>query len=1283
MNFPKPKTRFVQRFCFRVSENVVFHFISQLHLIASSHLIIPHFLEINKIISLSQVAATSFTAMDDTQVTTFVVPNLHCNSCIFHIERALYLLQPRPNSVSHSIIAHTISVSHSHKLSPDDIAKVLDEAGFEVHDQKRLSNRFSHAVEQAVQRWRHDSSEIESLKRKRHTENCEECQSGKQESLVENDGRASVVCETSAGSDSTDVHTPKQKVYDHEKKQVEDTINVVTDAPPSEPHFEATIAIEGMTCASCTTAVTQALDAEPWVHSINVNLLSHSAKVIFDTEANKDKIVETIENIGYDASLQTVNALQPTGNEDTSRSSWQGTYAVSGMTCSSCVASITKQLEEKPWVQKVDVNLLSNNATVTFTGKKHAKQVVEVIEDTGFDAKLDSVVEESQSWSQNNSRVVAMQVNGMYCEHCPDKVLRAVRALESVEMKKALSIDDPVIEISYVPNAPRLNIRSIINAIQQQDDAFEPSVFHPPSIEQRSRDIHRREQLAIFYRLVISIISAIPTFIIGVVYMDLVPDHSSGRKYLMQQLGGVQRANWAMWILATPVYFLAANRFHRRALKEVWILWRPTSRAPLSRRFYRFGSMNMLICLGTSIAYWASFAQMMVAVAHRKRPDSDQKSETYFDSVVFLTMFLLIGRLIEAYSKAKTGDAVNALGHMRPHKALLVDEWQSNENGCIPTFQEVPTDLIDAGDIVRVLPASSPPCDGIVVSGSSQFDESSLTGESKLVDRSINDEVFAGTINKSSAINIRVTGTVGESVLDQVIATIREGQGKRAPMERTADILTSYFVPIITALAIMTWVIWMAFSLSGALPPDYLDVSVGGWAFWSLQFAIAVFVVACPCGLGLAAPTALLVGSGIAAQHGILAKGGGEAFQEASEIDVVAFDKTGTLTVGGEPKIVEAEVENGDEKLIFALVAKLEQDSSHPIARAAVDHCTSNLVLRIETLWTQEVPGKGMRGAFDISQLAHSGPKVMEVIVGNETLLTDNLVTIQTAQQTRLNAWKRAGQSIMLAAARSLPTSSKSEPDKPFHLAATFAASDPLRPEASSVIHSLQAHGISTWMISGDNADTAHAIARHIGISPSNVIAGVLPTEKSAQIKYLQQSQPRRPRRFRHPRPRATVAMIGDGINDAPALATADVGIALASGTDVAVQTAPFVLLNPSSSTQLDLRAVLTLITLSRTVFRRVRFNFAWALVYNIILVPLAAGVLYPAKRGGAHVRLDPAWAALAMACSSVSVVLSSLALRWSWLPGVGFRVEKVSRGSQKSCDDLMAGGEKVDVEKK
>lgn len=942
-----------------------------------------------------------------------------------------------------------------------------------------------------------------------------------------------------------------------------------------------------------------------------------------------------------------------------SRPTWRASLAIGGMTCAVCVNTITDELKKRDWVSKVTVNLISNSGTVEVDEESQAAQVVEAIEDLGYDATLDSVVrvetpsaaaaaaaaaaataaghppQTDGAHEDDHRRTVEIRIEGLYCEHCPDRIVHSLEGFRrtSLEILTKPNPRRPVLQLSYVPDAPVFTIRHILAAIEASDSALSASVYHPPTLEERSKLIRAKHQRQILYRVAFTGAACIPTFILGIVYMSLVPASNHGRMYLMDPwTSGISRGQIALFVLATPVYFFAADIFHVRAVKEIRTLWRRGSRTPLLQRFYRFGSMNTLISLGTTIAYVSSVSQMIAAAAYHDTETDD--ANFYFDSVIFLTFFLLVGRLIEAYSKSRTGDAVEMLGRLRPTTALLVDDGK--------TDSAVQADLLEYGDVVRVQHGASPPADGVVVQGQTTFDESSLTGESRLVAKTAGDAVYAGTVNEGAAVPVRVTGGAGKSMLDQIVAVVREGQTKRAPMEQIADLLTTYFVPVVTLVAVVTWVLWLGLGLGGHLPADYLDDMArshgggAGWIAFSLQFAIAVFVVACPCGLGLAAPTAIFVAGGMAARYGILAKGGGEAFEKASRVDCMVFDKTGTLTEGGEPTVTQSVVLD-ENKVVLAALQAVEANSSHPVAKAIVGFCgqtqTDSMDGRVDDL--EEIAGRGMRATFRPAQ-----GEALDVLVGNEALLADFGVAIPQAVTEKLQQWKSDAQSVALMAVRPV------RPDDAWTLAAALAIADPVRPEAAAILAALQARGIRVYMLSGDNAVTAAAVARQLGIPADQVIAEVLPTEKAAQIQSLQASLPA-PHRVSG---RASVAMVGDGINDAPALTQADVAIAVGSGSDVAISSADFVLV------QSHLQAVVTLLDLSRVVFRRIAFNFGWALIYNVLAVPIAAGVLYPIRTGGtSHIRLDPVWASLAMALSSISVVLSSLALR-SRLPGIGFR---------------------------
>lgn len=397
------------------------------------------------------------------------------------------------------------------------------------------------------------------------------------------------------------------------------------------------------------------------------------------------------------------------------------------------------------------------------------------------------------------------------------------------------------------------------------------------------------------------------------------------------------------------------------------------------------------------------------------------------------------------------------LGKLRPTTAILLERRGADKE----EDSVVQADLLDLGDVVRIPHGSSPPADGIVVQGESKFDESSLTGESRLVKKRLDDEVFSGTVNKGTPVLVQITGLAGKSILDQIVNVVREGQTKRAPMEQIADVMTTYFVPVITLTAILTWLIWLSLGLSGRIPSKWLDESSGGRVAWSLQFATAVFVVACPCGLALAAPTAIFVGGGLAAKHGILVKGGGEAFEKASKVDCVVFDKTGTLTMGGEPSITDFEIypdsDDVDEARKISFLAALkavEENSSHPITKVIVSFCTLLASEGAKIDNPEEIPGKGMETTYTGTTPESS----FELTVGNEALMTDFAVHISSAVAALLQKWKTETKSIALAATK--PVFLLIGAVTPaYTLVAALSISDPVRSEAPTIIRALQSYG--------------------------------------------------------------------------------------------------------------------------------------------------------------------------------------------------------------------------------
>lgn len=1233
-----------------------------------------------------------------TLTTTYFISNLHCPSCVEAIRETLGALVPRPEDIFVSIVSHSVVVRHAAFLAIDNISAAIEAAGFEIHSvfqdkspecsavevkiPERQTKEWHTSFESAVTSWvkpKLDGTNDDMRKREIHLEQCEQCRKeGGGVSLNINSEDALPLKPAPIITTSSKQSLDEFKSYGQTSPVSESFVTVGPVAPSKV--YKATIAITGMTCSSCVSAITHAVEQLPFVNSINVNLLTHSAVVSFNGEHRCDEVLSTIEDCGFDAVVEKLEETQDPSWRNTVAStkrleSWRATYAVGGMTCSRCTGFVTDALKQHPWIDQVDVNLVSNTATVVFYGKEHLPDIKETIEDVGYDATLDEIIPNGQTTHETVDRSVAIHIAGMFCHHCPENIHRKLTdSFEGVHrfenVPSPFSLESPILHIKYVPDAPAFTIRSIFKVIADLNPAFTPTVFHPPSIEERAREMHAQERKRILFRLVLCVVIAIPTFVLGIVFMSLVKSTHPIRKYLMGTMwvGNVTRLSWALFILSTPVYFFAADTFHRRAIKEVKAMWRPGSRTPWLHRLTRFGSMNMLISLGTTIAYLASIAELALAATKKA---TGSMEDSYFDAVVFLTMFLLIGRFLEAYSKAKTGDAVTSLGKLRPNEAVLFDAERGDT--------KIATDLLEVGDTVRVHHGTSPPFDGTILDGNSIFDESSLTGESRPVKKAIGDTVFSGTVNKGSPVKVKITSVSGTSMLDQIIAAVREGQTRRAPVERVADTITSHFVPFVIAVAITTWLVWLILGSAGGIPSDWKNDTAGGWALWSLRFAIAVFVIACPCGIGLAAPTALFVGGGLAAKHGILVRGGGEAFQEASSLDCIVFDKTGTLTQGGDPAVTDHKITaNQDNKLVLGILKALEENSSHPIARALVSFCNQKTHRTPAIVNVDEVPGKGLKGTLQIDG------KEIVAIVGNENFMADHNVAIDGDSAVALQSWKSQGKSVALMALFHQPTEGSATSNaSTWELACIFSIADPLRPEAIDVIQALKKRGIDVWMLSGDNPVTANAVGGQIGIPSSNIIAGVLPDQKAEKIKYLQQTltKTRKTSPFHVPllsklrakkTQRATIAMVGDGINDAPALSTADLSIAIGSGSDIALSSSSFILINSKLTT------ILTLLDLSRIVFRRVYFNFGWALIYNMIAMPVAAGVLFPIttgtkdmdmhhngvgmeggmamENGGLkHIRLDPVWASLAMALSSVSVVCSSLALR-SRIPGVGFR---------------------------
>ena len=1253
-------------------------------------------------------------------VTTALVNNIHCASCVSYIRDVFARFGGAVYRVETSTLSQEVRIHHAKSLHTSDIWLALSRNAFEIHsaitvnssgvtvEELNLTKYPDGWLEAASDRLippsqvsahsRISCLEFADKNKRTHLENCAACR--EEYSLRETNARpVSLKSITSDSGDAKLGNRQRQMQLDGAYTPpgvLRSMLNVGEKELPKSETVENTdrrdvqahnviLSIGGMTCASCATSISHVLSGLDFVQTVEVNLMTNSATVTYSgAKELSEKIVEAVEDTGFDASIADdhySSSSIPASNISLSKPDelrFKAVFNIGGMTCASCTSSIEESLRKLPFTESVNITLLANSAVVTFSDKKNLEKIVDTVKDLGYDCTIEhcdliELVPNAMADIIEAQRTIQMRIDGMFCKHCPTNIVDAINSKfpGHVHIDKPPSLKDPVMKILYTPTPPDFTIRDIFYTVDSLNPSFSTKIHHPASIEQRSQAMQVHEQRRLLRRLLLSLTVAIPTFLIGVVWMSLVPSSNHQRIFFEKPMwsGRASRAEWALCFLSSPVMFCAADIFHIRAIKEIRALWRRSSRVPILRRFYRFGSMNLLISAGTCVAYFSSVALLVIAAKSTK--DSSSHDTTYFDSVVFLTFFILIGRYLEAYSKSKTGNTVASLSQLRPQEAILVTNLsildrssQGSKNkeadGIAANYSttKVKTDLLEVADVVLVPHGSSPPADGIILTGSTKFNESSLTGESWAVSKSQHDRVFAGSLNIGSPISIRITDVSGTSMLDQIISVVREGQTRRAPVERVVDSMTAYFVPVITALAILTFIIWFSLGQSGVLSKRYLDSEQGGWAFWSLEFAIAVFVVACPCGIGLAAPTALFVGGGLAAKNGILVRGGGEAFQEASNVDIVVFDKTGTLTEGENLEVVDHEmIVNGMEaEIAWSITKSMEENSSHPMARALLDFTLAQHTLPLQAASITEIAGLGLRCVFDVGDPVSGEQLTYEAALGSESLISSldpPPDTLNYFIANTLSLWKSQSKSIALLALRRLaPASSTSSATPSWVMATIFAISDPIRPSAFSAISALHMRNIPVYMLTGDNITTAAAVASSLSIPLTNVFASVLPTEKAAKIQHLQSHGPRISRysylsklrlgRFipKPPPKAAVVAFVGDGINDAPALSTASVSICVASASHIAQTSSSFVLLSPS------LENIITLLDLSKRVFTRVKFNFGWAVTYNACLVPVAAGVLFKV-RGEAGWRLGPVWGSAAMAFSSLSVVLSSLALRW------------------------------------
>ncbi|AGL00352.1 heavy metal translocating P-type ATPase [Desulfoscipio gibsoniae] len=722
---------------------------------------------------------------------------------------------------------------------------------------------------------------------------------------------------------------------------------------------------------------------------------------------------------------------------------------------------------------------------------------------------------------------VDLKISGMSCAACSARVERTLGGLPGV-LRANVNLAMERAAVEY--NPAQLSLADIKKAVADAGyRAEDGDKRFDGDREKLERERETRRQLML---LVMSAVLSLP--LLSMMFGELLNIH----------LPQILHSKVFQFALATPVQFIAGYQFYRGAYKSL-----------------KHGSANMdvLVAMGTSAAYFYSVGTTFFFPGH-----------VYYETGAIIITLILLGRLLESAAKGRTSEAIKKLMGLAARTARVVRDGQEID---------IPVEDVQVGDVVLVRPGEKIPVDGVIREGASSVDESMLTGESIPVDKHEGDEVIGGTINKHGVFKFAATRVGSDTALAQIIKIVEEAQGSKAPIQRLADVISAYFVPVVVGIATVTFLAW------------YFIVDPGNLARALISF-IAVLVIACPCALGLATPTSIMVGTGRGAENGILIKGG-EHLEKAHAINTVVLDKTGTIT-RGEPSLTDV-ILAGDafsENELLQLVASAESASEHPLGEAIVRGAKERGLTLVEPQSFEAIPGHGITAVVSGRAL----------LIGNRRLMAEHRVDTGVLDK-QVDELEGSGKTAMLVAVDG-------------RAAGMVAVADTVKEHSAEAIRVLQDMGVQTIMITGDNRRTAEAIARQVGIAPENVLAEVLPRDKARQVSLLKEQG-------------RVVGMVGDGINDAPALATADVGFAIGTGTDVAMEAADITLMRG------DLRDVAASISLSRGTMRNIKQNLFWALVYNSLGIPVAASGF-----------LSPVLAGAAMAFSSVSVVTNALRLK-------------------------------------